>query len=365
MRYALLEMRRRPSAFAAPTCILALLGVLLVYPTAVLDGINDSLTSALRSQGADLVVYRRDALRSMFRSNVDGWDEHLVASIDGVASTRPFSAIFLAGTADGHAEPITFAVIDRGPDPALGPGEAVADETLRDRGLVVGSTVNVGPFAVPVRIVGFAARHRLFLHPALLVGRADWNRVTGATDGAAGGSGAAPGSQVLAVAVHDGVPAPIVAAAIDRRLDGRTETLTIEEAVRAWPGTEQLRVAFGLIRVTTLAVAFVVVMVFFSFSMADRQPLHALQKAVGASDRQLAAGVVAQAAVMALAAAAMATPVTLLIVAVVPVGLPTQVGPAGVVTNVAGLGAVSLAASLVAVRQLRRAEPIAALAGRP
>ena len=89
-----------------------------------------------------------------------------------------------------------------------------------------------------------------------------------------------------------------VAAAIDAATGGATESLTITEAIDAIPGVEQQRSTFNQIIGVTVAIAVVVVALFFALLTVERLGLYGVLKAIGARSRTLFAGLVVQAVVV-------------------------------------------------------------------
>ena len=81
-----------------------------------------------------------------------------------------------------------------------------------------------------------------------------------------------------------------VAAAIDAATADATESLTITQAVDAIPGVEQQRSTFNQIIGVTIAIAVVVVALFFALLTVERLGLYGVLKAIGARSRTLFAG---------------------------------------------------------------------------
>ena len=74
--------------------------------------------------------------------------------------------------------------------------------------------------------------------------------------------------------------------------------MTITGAVDAIPGVEQQRSTFNQIIGVTVAIAVVVVALFFALLTVERLALYGVLKAIGARSRTLFAGLVAQAVVV-------------------------------------------------------------------
>ena len=106
-------------------------------------------------------------------------------------------------------------------------------------------------------------------------------------------SSATTSSRPSSCARADDADVADVAAAIDDATGGATESLTITEAVDAIPGVEQQRSTFNQIIGVTIAIAVVVVALFFALLTVERLGLYGVLKAIGARSRTLFAGLVA------------------------------------------------------------------------
>ncbi|MGH9214592.1 MAG: FtsX-like permease family protein [Acidimicrobiales bacterium] len=358
MTFAVRELRRRPARFLLPTCILLLLALLLLYPSAVLDGLYRESTGALRTAPGDLVVYSDEANRVLLRSRIEPEARALVDAVPGVAGTATFDAVLLTGSVAGHAEPMGLAVLASeealGASPAPAPGEALVDATLGERAAVrEGDEVFVGPLRVPVTVVGFVDDTNLWFQAGMVVAKATWLQIAGQPP-------EATGSQALLVRVEPGADVATVAAAIDRGAGGETDTLTPADAVRAMPGVAEQEATFGYIRAVTIAVAVVVVGLFLSFVTLERAGLYAVLKAVGASSRQLFGAVVAQVLLMTGVAVALAAVATWGLTQL-PLELPTAMRLARLIETLLTLGGTALLGSSLALRRVVRVDPAAAI----
>lgn len=395
MRLALRELIRRPKSFAVPIGTLVLLALLLLYPSAILDGLYDASSGSLRELNGELIVYSKDSYRSMFRSRIDIPNRTKVASVPGVARVNNFGAALLTGQLQDPNAPVapkpmfpgqqgTVATVTRvaktgsdaaadsgalgvaliGLDPevaatATQPGEAIADQSLEAQGVKNGSTLVVGPFKVPIKVVGFSKDSNLMLQGGLLVDQATWHQVLGMSRP---DSALKPDvSQVLVVRLAPGADRATVAAAIDAATGGNTETLTVETAIRSLPGIEQQDQTFGYIRIVTFGVALVVVALFLSFVTLERTPLYAVLKALGASSQQLFTGVLVQALAIALIAVGVAVILTVILSAYLPIDFPTSIRPSRVITTTVGLALTAAAGSALSLRRVVGIDPASAI----
>lgn len=385
MKMAARELLRRPRGFAVPAGILVLLALLLLYPSAILDGLNDNTTGALRTAPADLVVYAENAKSSLLRSRIDPRVREQVETADGVAEVSSFDVVLLGALKEGGGKAIGLAVMTSerpiGPDlPAS--GEAYVDSSLRETaGLNEGDTVLVGPLSVPVEVIGFTHDTNLFFQAGMVVAQDTWRQALGAdlapvVDDPAPGPGAPdvpdalapPGAaeapelpdQALFISVEPGADPLAVADAVDEATEGATNTITPAQAVASLPGMSQQATTFGYIRAVTLGVALVVVGLFLSFVTLERTPLYAVLKALGMSSRQLFTGVVTQVLLITFTAALVALAATWGLTHV-PLELPTTLRPVRFVETLVALGVTSVVGSVLSLRRVVRVDPASAI----
>lgn len=397
MKMAAREMRRRPRSYLVPTGILLLLALLLLYPSAILDGIIKYSTAAVEHAPADLIVYSRESNGVQLRSRVESDVRRQVQEVPGVAWVTTFDATVFTGRVEGQEATQSLGLALLASEQPLGPivpgpGEALVSSTLRGyRGVEEGATLLIGPFRVPVRVVGFTEDIDLWLLGGVVVDKTTWLEALGQPSSGQAQPNEAPpdegspeeatpdqerapeqegapatgqlsttSSQALFVKVTEGNDPEQVAAAIDQTTDQATETFTRSGAVQAMPGVREQATIFGYIKAVTLTVALVVVGLFLSFLTLERTPLYAVLKAVGASSRQLFTGVVAQAVIITLVAVLTAVLVTWGLTHV-PLGLPATMRFERVVETLVALGFTAIAGSVVSLRRVVNIDPASAI----
>lgn len=406
MRMAARELVRRPRSFAVPAGILVLLALLLLYPSAILDGLSDSTTGALRTAPADLIVYAEDAKASLLRSRIDPRVREQVEGVEGVTEVAGFNVVLLGALTPEGGDAVGLAVLTSerpiGPE-VPGRGQAYVDASLRElAGVKVGDVLQVGPYGAPVEIIGFTHDTNLFFQAGLIVDEATWLEAMGIGGPAPPPDIPPPGetvpaepgptattapvmepasftqepaeeapaegeeegvdlpSQTLFLSIEPGADPLAVAAAVDEATEGETHTITPEEAVRSLPGMSQQSTTFSYIRLVTLGVALVVVGLFLSFVTLERTPLYAVLKALGMSSRQLFTGVVVQVLLVTMTAAVVALVATWGLTHV-PLELPTTMRPVRFVETVVALGVTSVVGSVLSLRRVVRVDPASAI----
>jgi len=250
----------------------------------------------------------------------------------------------------------------RGVPAPPGPGEAFADRSLEPKGVHTGVTLEVGPARTPIKIVGMVNGLSYSDQGTLWSSPDTWRHVTNTNvPEAAVGPGV---FQALVVAVAPGENPAQVAEAIDQRTDGATQALTRDDAVNALPGVSQQRSTFNQIIGVTVAVAVVVVALFFALLTVERAVLYGVLKALGATSRRLFGGVVLQAVVVTLVATAVGTLIAVLIDVAIPPGtIPYTLLPSRVLTSAGFLLFAAVFGCVFSLRRMLRIDPASAIGG--
>lgn len=367
MRLALRELRRRPGRFAIAGGVLTFITLLLLFLGGLLDGLYLGSTGVLRAQEPALVSYAADARLSVLRSRIDAPLRETIESADGVAATHGLGVTLLAATPPGGDqsgdEAVDVAVIGYEgavsgvPEPP-GSGEAYADRRL-EGDVAVGDTLVVGPEAVPLEVVGWVDDTSYLNQGGLWVEPGTWREVLAASIPAA-----AVGDdtfQVVTVELADGADSTEVIAAVDEATGGATETVTRSDAIAALPGVSQQTSTFNAIIGTTFFIAGVVTALFFALVTIERVALYGVLKAIGASSRQIAAGLAAQAVTVAVLSFVIGGALMVGAAQFLPDSIPLRLEVARAAQSLGGLVIASVVGAAISFRRVIRIDPASAI----
>lgn len=367
MKTALLELRRQPGRFVTATIILTLIAVLLMFLGSLLDGLLRNATGAIRAQDGQVLVYSPDAGASFARSRIDPDVRATVEAADGVAEVGGIGLVQLGARVPG-AGPRDLAGValfgveipPRGVDALPGPGEAYADEVLQADGVEIGTELLLGPARSPITVVGFVSDTAFAGQGGLWTTNETWRAVV---DENRPDARVAEGVvQALLVRADDGVGAAGLAASIDAATDGRTEAYTLERAVSAIPGVEEQEGTFNQIIGVTIAVAVVVIALFFALLTVERTSLYGVLKALGARSVTLFSGLVVQAIVVTAIAAAVAGGLVVVLDLLIPPGsLPLTVSAGRIATSTALLLVAAVVGCGFSLRRILKIDPASAI----
>jgi len=367
MRLALRELSRRPARFVTATIILTLVAVLVMFLGGLLDGLIRSSTDAVRAQDGDLLVFSSTSQSSFLRSRVDADTRATVDAVPGVAESGGIGLVQLGARVPGNGPRDLAATALFGYElPPVGvpappaPGEVYADDVLRADGVEVGMEILLGPARSPVTVIGFVSDTTYSGQGSLWADPATWRDVLAANrpDQQLGDDV----FQALVVRTTADADVAEVAAAIDAATGDATESLTITQAVDAIPGVEQQRSTFNQIIGVTVAIAVVVVALFFALLTVERLGLYGVLKAIGARSRTLFAGLVLQAVVVTAVAVIIAGGLALLLDAVIPPGtIPLDISLRRIVTSAALLLLAAVVGCAFSLRRVLRVDPASAI----
>lgn len=368
MRLSLLELRRQPSRFVAAGAILSLLATLLMLLGGLLDGLISGATGALAAQRADVVVYSSTSEASLVRSRIDAEQRTIVVGVEGVESVGGLG-IFLSGARVPGGDQRDLAdvvVIGYEVAPAGVPrtvpeaGRAYADRSLEAAGVEEGMTIEIGPARTPVQVAGWVDDLRYAGQGTLWVSLSTWRGAL--SDNRPDAVMGPDVVQAIVVRSEPGADASTIAGRIDAATSGSTQSLTLVDAVEAIPGVTQQRNTFGQIIGVTALIVVAVVALFFALLTLERTPLFGVLKALGATSGRVFAGVLIQAVVVTMFAAAVGTAIAAgLGIAVPPGSIPYVLTPGRVMTSVLLLVVASVVGCGFSLRQVLRIDPASAI----
>jgi putative ABC transport system permease protein len=365
MKLAWRELIRRPSRFLTAGAALTLLVLLLLVLGGILDALVNSATGVLRAQTAPLIVYSADSRGSLDRSRISAEQHDAIAGVEGVHEATGIGVALLAGHVESDPEPADVAVFGyeapnaKVPAPPA-PGQGYADESLRDTGLELGQTIELGSSRTPVEVIGWVSGTNYNLQRGVWVEPTTWREALNANipDAAV-----APGAfEAILVTPREGFSVPDVAGRIDAYVPGVT-ALTIDEAIAGVPGVSEQDGVFTSIIGTTFAVAGIVVALFFALLTIERVGLLGVLKAIGASSRTLAAGLTLQAVLIAAGALVVGSVLALGLARVIPDDVPLELSTGRFVFTAVGLAVTAVIGSAISFRRIIRIDPASAVGG--
>ena len=362
MRLALRELVRRPGRFATAAVILTLIAVLLMFLGGLLDGLIKQSTGAIRAQNAAAIVYSEGAQASFLRSRIGPGLRGEIESVDGVDEVGGLGLVQLGARVPGNGPRdlagtalFGYELAPSGVPAPPGPGQAYADDVLKADGVEEGMTIELGPARSPIEIVGFVDDTAFNGQGSLWANADTWRQTL--SDNRPDARLADGVFQALVVRGSGDLPA-----AIDAATNGPTDSYSVDDAVNAIPGVTEQQSTFGQIIGVTLAIALVVIALFFALITVERIGLYGVLKALGARSGTIFAGLVLQAVVVTAVAAVVAGTLVVVLDLVIPPGsIPLDVTVSRVVTSIALLLAAAVIGCAFSLRRVLRVDPASAI----
>lgn len=360
MSIGIKELLRQPGRFASVGGALTLLVVLLVVLGGFLDGLELNQTGPYRAHKDRVLVFTDQSENLIQRSRIAPDQLGQLANQSGVAAVGGLNQVeSTAGAADGEILDIILFGYDLATDviPAPPSDGAVVDKTLADRNdISVGDPLVIGATAEPV-VVRALVDDLSLGSPTVWVANERWREIIAAGNPAAL---LPPGfNQALVVQPASGTITESLAGQLSG-LDG-ISAVTAAQAVDALPVVQQQSSTFQGIIGVTFIVTLMVVALFFALITLERVGLYAVLKALGASTRDLVAGISAQAVLVSIIAIILGFVLSLIFVNLLPADLPVRVVPSRLVQTAVGVIVTSLLGSLFSLRRVLRVDPAEAI----
>jgi len=364
MKLALRELTRRPGRFVTATLILTLIAVLLMFLGGLLDGLTRSATGAIRAQDADAIVYSEASQAAFLRSRIEPSTRAEIDSLSGVTETGGLGVVQLGARVPGNG-PRDLANVavwgyelapDGVPNPPA-PGQAWADEILKADNIEIGDELLVGPARSPITVIGWVSNTSYNGQGGLWTDVDTWRSVLAANrPDAVLAEGVFQSLVVRAEAGAD------VVAEINLAVGDEVIALTIPDAINEIPGVTEQQTTFNQILGVTVVIALVVIALFFALLTIERTALYGMLKAIGARSRTIFAGLVAQAIVVTLIAAAIAGLLVIVLDLLIPPGsIPLYISLTRIIISIVLLLFAAVIGCAFSLRRVLHVDPASAL----
>ncbi|MEZ5184425.1 MAG: ABC transporter permease [Candidatus Nanopelagicales bacterium] len=366
MMLALNEIRRGRGRFASIIAALSLIVFLVLTLGALSDGLFFGATGAIRSTNATAYAFSPDAKGSLIRSSMTPAQVQEVRRAPGVARASGVGVLLTAGsTPSGEYDVAVFGVDPAGVGvptalvdgrlPGVGEnGVAAVDQQLIDDGVVLGDSISVG--GQMAEVVGVVGDSRYQLQPTVWTSIETWrlmrNEVrpefTGVVD------------DVNAVAIE---AVPGVTAEQIQSETGDLTVLSAEATGLAIPGVEQQKSTLNSIIYTALAVAALVVALFFALIVLEKRELFAAMKALGTPTSRLGLGVVVQAVIASAIGVLIGAMASRGLGALAPPEVPTLFRPQTLATTAVFTLVAGVVGAVFSLRRIAQIDPATAIGG--
>ncbi|MEI2641755.1 MAG: ABC transporter permease [Candidatus Nanopelagicales bacterium] len=356
MMLALNEIRRGLGRFVSIIGALSLITFLVLTLSALADGLFFGATGAVRSTNASAYAFSSDAKGSLIRSTMTpAAGASKLQDAPGVTKASGVGVLLTAGR--GPSEEYDLAIF--GVDPAG-----------------AGVPTNLSEGRLPGRRLG---RPPSMSHWApALVTRSPWarspsrwlaSRATPATScSRLSGRHCRPGARCATMCGRSSpaLRTTSMRCAIEGSPQGEIPGVTVlsaQDTGLAIPGVEQQASTLNSIIYTTLAVAALVVALFFALIVLEKRELFAALKALGTPTRKLGAGVVLQAVIASAIGVVVGAIASRALGAVVPDTVPTLFRTETLISIAIFVLVAGVVGAAFSLRRIARIDPATAIGG--
>jgi putative ABC transport system permease protein len=365
MLFATAELRRSRARFGFLTVGAGLLVFVLLFQQALLTAVLDGMTGAITHQSGSVLVFAREAQRSIGGSLVTADQQAQVTAMPQVGDAAELGVTLLSYLTPDSDELINVSVIGFRPDrpgEPIGlssgrmpdkPGEAVfsSEDAV---GFDVGDTLTIEPGGVTVTVVGLTSGGRLNVGPTLWTPWETYDQLV---------KEANPDNvmilpSVLAIEPAAGTTPAEAAAAINEAAPA-LEALTREDAAAKTPGRDAIQIAFlAVIGLGYLVVAVVIGFFFLTMTLHKESSI-TLLRAVGAKGPYLVRCLLLQVAVVTFGGLAVGVLMLAAIAPLVRSTIAVSVDPDAILLTAGPVLAVALLGAIPPLRRVLRIDPYA------
>lgn len=367
MNLAIAEFRRAKGRFVSITGALSLIVFLVLILGALSDGLFFGGTGAVRSSTAQAYAFSADAEGSLVRSRLPLAAESELEATDGVEQATAIGALITTtSSVPGGADLVVMGYLLEA-DPAGVPGTVVegrlpgpedpsgvaVDSALADAGLGLGTTLEVGGVSqTVVGVVDDAGYQGLPTAWTSLEAYAEMRTAVRPEF-----AGAPVQASVFGLALADGVTAEEIVP------PAGTVVASTEQTFLSIPGVREQKSSLDAIIYASLAVAGLVVALFFALVVLEKRELFAALKALGASTGKLGSGVVVQAVGATVTAVIIGASAAWLAGRALPTDIPFLFRPETLVYSAVLTVTAGVVGALLSLRRISRIDPATALGG--
>jgi putative ABC transport system permease protein len=349
--------------------ILVLISWLVFILSGLGNGLSTLAAASFKNMDANYVAYEEGSRASMSRSTLS---EDLVKELESqsnVESAAPMgtsSGTILKDGKSDDKQKIDITILGINPKTFLepkvlegkglsenNPEGVIVNQTLKDKGLKMGDTLELEGSTEKLKIIGFVENESYNHLPVVFSTMEKWRAIQFAA------SGSDKGVQLPVNAIMlQGTD--IDPAAINKNFDG-IETVTKKEAIQGLPGYKEENGTIMMMLAFLLAISAFVIAVFFYVLTLQKSNQFGIMKAIGASNGFLGKVIVSQVSILSLISILIGILLTVGTAAALPKEMPFALDPMLVIVYALILFAISVISSFLSVRKITKIDPLQAI----
>ncbi len=373
------ELWRNRGRFFLVSLVIALITVLVLFVSALAEGLATANKEYIEKLDADLIVFQKSAELSTIASRVGRSTFNDIRRVDGVVAAGPIgfssAAIALGG---GNELDIALIGVEPGQPgeiPALsgrGLRSRRAQEAVIDGRVAQRANLNVGDEFVirsvqgtedkfyTLRVVGISDGRQYFFQPSVVVPFLTWNKIKPQPVITSDATQSELVSNVVGVRVADPARLTEVAQRIEATVRD-TQAVDRKTAYEASPGYSAQQSTLMTQRAFALLIGTLVIGGFFQIQILQKVAQIGVLKAIGASNHTIAVASVAQITAVTAIGVAIGAAATLGLSLSFPPTIPILFTQDALIMAIASLMLIGPIGGMVSVLYSLRIEPLTAL----
>ena len=373
------ELWRNRGRFFLVSLVIALITVLVLFVSALAEGLATANKEYIEKLDADLIVFQESAELSTTASRIGRSTLNDIRRVDGVVAAGPIgfsSAAIVLG--DGDELDIALVGVEPGQPgeiPALrgrGLRSRRAQEAVIDSRVALRANLNVGDEFVirsvqgtedkfyTLRVVGVSDGRQYFFQPSVVVPYLTWNKIKPQTVITSNAAQPELVSNVVGVRIAD----PARLAEMAQRIEAAvrdTQAVDRKTAYEASPGYSAQQSTLMTQRAFAMLIGTLVIGGFFQIQILQKVAQIGVLKAIGASNRTIALASVAQITAVTAIGVAIGAAGTLGLSLSFPPTIPILFTQSSLIMAIASLMLIGPLGGMVSVLYSLRVEPLTAL----
>lgn len=370
------EIWRNRGRFLLFSLVIALITVLVLFISALADGLGSGNREYIEKLNGDLLVYKANVDVSINVSKLGRGQAVRVRRVKGVkdAGQVSFTSVVLQY---GNAKKVNVAMIGvelgKPGEPPVVQGRGLRDRTkeaLIDRGAALRTGFKVGDDIVlktiqglkeefyTVRVVGVMDGRQYSLQPSVIVGDLAFEKIK------PGAIPSAATEDIVSNIVVVQLDSPDLWKTMAKQIEDEVEDVQVVDRKTAYENTPGYSAQQGTLSTQqffSLLVGILVIGGFFQIQTLQKVPQIGMLKAIGAPTSTIAFASVLQIFIVTLMGVTIGTAVTVLMALVLPATIPIAFSPSAIILGIGSLMTVGPVGGLVSVRYAVRVEPLSAL----
>jgi putative ABC transport system permease protein len=373
---SLREVWRDRGRFTTFSLVIALITLLVLFVAGLGEGLATANKEYLEKLDAQLLVFQEDTDLSTTASRIARSKLSYLSRVPGVEAVGPIGFANASVVFPEMDAPLDIALI--GVEPGQ-PGEPAplqggglggrSRETVIDEDIAAAAGLDVGDTLVlktiqgtedeffELTVVGITSGQQYFFQPSLFVRHDTWDDIRPQPNPNAGGEEI---TNIMAVRLENPDDWESMIPQITAFVDG-IETADIVTAYESGPGYSAQQTTLNTQQGFTLLISVLVIGGFFQIQTLQKVPQIGMLKAIGASNRTVAAAVLVQIVLVTGAGILIGGLVTFLLSLGFPPSIPIIFSGQAIAIAIGALLVIGPVGGMVAIRLALRVEPLTAL----